>query len=341
MESGTLRNKLVIMVLLILLSVVACNRNKYKVDVSSIDAGVTIERMEKDLFESDPADIEKNIPVWSEKYGDFFPLFGYVVNAGDMDAPGFDTLLLSFCTDRQNNMVYADVKVVFPSLDGLQSDMEDAFRHYIYYFPEKNVPKIYSCVTGFNTSLIIGDSVIGISLDRYLGRDTQYYPQLGLYNYIILRMAPEYIVPDVMYGWGSTEWDYDNMDYGSENVLTQMIHEGKLRYFQRCMLPEVDDTTLFGFTGDQMKFCRNNESQMWVYLMENDLLFSSDQFIALKLIGESPFTSYFTNESPGRAATWIGFRIVESYMKNSGASLEELMADTDIQGILNGAKYAP
>ncbi len=334
-------NKKIIYILLAFVMTIACNRNRYKVDVSSIDTDITIERMGKDLFESDPADIGENIPVWAAKYGDFFSLFGYVVNAGDIDMPGFDTLMLSFCTDRQNNMVYADVEAVFPSLDGLQASLEDAFRHYLYYFPEKSVPRIFSCLTGFNTSLIIGDSVIGISLDRYLGRDTEYYPQLGLYNYIILRMAPEYIVPDVMYGWGSTEWDFDNMGYGSENVLTRMIHEGKLRYFQRCMLPEVDDTTLFGFTGDQMKFCRNNESQMWTYLMENDLLFNSDQFTVRKLIGEAPFTSYFTNESPGRAATWVGFRIVESYMKNSGARLEEMMTDTDIQGILNGARYAP
>jgi hypothetical protein len=336
-----MRNKIIILVLITLLPAIACKRNRYNVDVSSINVGLNLERFEKDLFEADPADIEKNIPVWSEKYGDFLPLFGYVINAGEMDSPDFSAMLLGFCTDRQNNMVYADVESVFPSLDGLQSDLEEAFRHYLYYFPEKIVPKIYSCVTGFNTSLIIGDSVVGISLDRYLGRDTEYYPQLGLYNYIILRMAPEYIVSDVMYGWNSTEWDFDNMGYSSENVLTQMIHEGKLRFLQRCMLPEVNDTVIFGFTSDQIKFCVNNESQMWTYLMENDLLFSSDQFVAQKLIGEGPFTSYFTNESPGRAATWVGFRIVESYMKNSDTSLEELMADTDIQGILNGAKYAP
>lgn len=336
-----MRNRLVILVLVIPVLVIACKRNRYSVNVSSINAGINIERFEKELFETDPADIEKNIPVWSRMYGDFLPLFGYVINAGEVGSPEFGDMVLSFCTDRQNNMVYADVERAFPSLDGLRSDLEDAFRHYLYYFPEKIVPKIYSCVTGFNTSLIIGDSVVGISLDRYLGRDTEYYPQLGIYNYIALRMAPEYIVSDVMYGWGSTEWDFDNTGYSSENVLTRMIHEGKLRFLQRCVLPDLNDTIIFGFTGDQMKFCRNNESQMWTYLMENDLLFSSDRFVVQKLIGEGPFTSYFTNESPARAATWIGFRIVESYMKNSDASLEELMVDTDIQGMLNGAKYAP
>ena len=100
---------------------------------------------------------------------------------------------------------------------------------------------------------------------------------------------------------------------------------------------------IFGFTTDQMKFCRNNEDQMWQYLIENDLLFSTDQFIISKLTGEAPFTSYFTNESPGRAGVWIGFRIVEAYMMKNPQDngLKDLMNETDVQLMLEKAKYNP
>jgi uncharacterized protein YjaZ len=108
------------------------------------------------------------------------------------------------------------------------------------------------------------------------------------------------------------------------------------------MLPETTDDIIFGFTPNQMKFCRNNESQMWQYLIENNLLFSTDQFKIRKLIGEAPFTSYFTNDSPGRAAVWIGFRIVESYMmKNQSAKIADIITNTDVQSILEKAKYSP
>jgi hypothetical protein len=61
-----------------------------------------------------------------------------------------------------------------------------------------------------------------------------------------------------------------------------------------------------------------------------------------KLTDEAPFTSYFTSESPGRAAVWLGFRIIEAYMmKNPEVSLEALMRETDIQWILEKAKYNP
>ena len=108
------------------------------------------------------------------------------------------------------------------------------------------------------------------------------------------------------------------------------------------MLPELNDTILFGFTAGQMKFCRNNERQMWQYMIENDLLFSTDQFVIRKLTGNAPFTSYFTNESPGMAAIWLGFRIVEScMMKNRDMTLADLMGTRDIQALLQKARYDP
>jgi hypothetical protein len=81
---------------------------------------------------------------------------------------------------------------------------------------------------------------------------------------------------------------------------------------------------------------------MWQFLVEHNLLFSSEQLTKRKLTGEAPFTSYFSKESPGRAAVWLGFRIIESYMmNNNNTSLADIMKDTDIQGILEKARYNP
>jgi hypothetical protein len=231
---------------------------------------------------------------------------------------------------------------VFPDIKKIQSDINDAFRHYLYYFPGKKVPGVYTCITGFNNSIITGDSALGISLDRYLGADCEYYPRLGIYKYISERMTPGNVVPDCVFGWASSEWDFSTIGYQADNVLAEIIHFGKLKYFEKCMLPEETNELIFGFTAGQMKFCINNEQQMWQYIIEHDLLFNTDQFTIRKLTGEAPFTSWFTSESPGRAAVWIGFRIVEAYMmKNPGISMEELMKETDLQKILEKSKYNP
>jgi hypothetical protein len=322
--------------------IVSCNRNPYNVNVSSIKVNIGIKRLEMDLFGADPATLVSRLPEIKTKYAGFLQLFSYVINTGDINDPGFGESLERFSTDKQNNEVYELTMKVYPGVENIRTGLENAFRHYKYYFPGKKVPEVYTCITGFNNSIITGDSVLGIGLDRYLGSDCKYYPALEIYNYMAARMTPDYIVPDCIYGWGASEWDFSSMKYVPENVLAEMIHEGKLKYFEKCMMPDTPDEILFGFNGSQMKFCRNNEGLMWQYLIEHDLIFSSDQLVIRKLIGDAPFTTYFSNESPGRAAVWTGFRIIESYMKkNPGLSLGDLMNNTDIQSILEKAKYNP
>lgn len=337
-----LRIIIVFSLLFCTLTIVCCRRNQYKVNTSKISADIKIKRLETDLFTPDPSVIPAEIPLLKEKYGGFLQLFSYVINAGDISGPEFSDVLVSFVTDKLNNEVYESVMEQYPDVSAIEEELEDAFRHYLWYFPERNIPEVITCITGFNNSIIAGDSSIGISLDRYLGRNCKYYPRLEIYRYIAARMNNYNIVPDCIYSWGATEWDFDVMKYQTDNVLTRIIHEGKLRYFEKCMLPELNDTILFGYTADQMKFCRNNEQQMWQYLIEHDLLFSTDQFTIRKLTGEAPFTSFFTNESPGRAAVWLGFRIIESYMmKNRDIKPGDLMKNSDIQGILEKARYNP
>lgn len=336
------KNIIILFCFVILLSLFSCKRNPYKVRLGGQSVNIEIKRLEDDLFRLSPEEIASSIPVLKKKYGTFLKLFGYVINAGDDEDPDFYTGLTAFCTDRQNYEVYNLTKTIYPDLHKVENDLSGAFEHYLHYFPGRNIPEVFSCITGFNNSIITGDSVLGIGLDRYLGADCEYYPRLEIYRYMAAKMTPQYIVPDCMYGWAASEWDFRSMNYKSDNVLSEIIHEGKLKYFEKCMLPDINDQIIFGFTPEQMKFCKNNEDIMWQYLIENDLIFKTDQFTIRKLVGDAPFTTYFTNESPGKAAVWIGFRIVESYMSgNKTETLESLMGNTDIQEILEKARYNP
>jgi hypothetical protein len=339
-----MRIRIILLKLLIVVSVISasCTRNHFIIDTSGITAEIKIKRLEVDLFTLNPLEIKDKIPDLYARFDGFLRYFGYVINIGEPSDLTWGDGLLKFSTDKLNNEVYAATMKVYPDLKNIEDGLSEAFRHYIFYFPGKKVPGVFTCITGFNNSIIIADSILGIGLDKYLGTDCKYYPGLQLYKYQIAKMNPDNIVRDCMYSWATSEWNYKDLGYATENVLSEMIHEGKLLYFVKSMLPESDDNLTFGFTVDQMKFCRNNENQMWEYLIENNLLFSTDQLTKRKFTGDAPFTAYFSNESPGRAAVWTGFRIIESYMlKNSGISLEDLMKNTDIQGILDKAKYNP
>ena len=322
--------------------ILSCHRGSDRADHSGSATEVHIKRLEKDLFSADPFKIPLTADSLKAEYGRFLQYFSYVINIGEVGDSAWKEGLLRFCTDRQNNEVYLKTVEVFPDVKKIEKELSAAFRNFRRCFPGKPVPAIYTCISGFNNSIITGDSTLGISLDRYLGKDCKYYPQLGIYKYQAAKMTPEYIVTDCIYGLAASEWDYNTAGYSPDNVLSAIIHEGKLLWVVKRVLSHKPDEIIFGFTGPQMKFCRSNEGAMWEYFIENNLLFSTDMLTRKKLIGEAPFTSYFSKESPGRAAACIGYRIIESYMKhNRKTTPEELMRINDPQEILSKARYSP
>jgi len=328
--------------LLFLPTFFSCRRNLYKVNVAGVKVSVEVKRLEKDLFTIDPAHLRDSIVYLNKKYDSFLKYFGYVINIGEPRDSSWMEGLVNFCTDKSNNEVFQYTMTVFPDVDEIQMGIADAFRHYRYYFPSKKVPAVFTCITGFNNSIITGDSVLAISLDKYLGPENKFYKQLGIYKYQLPRMSRGSILPDCMYGWASSEWSQDVVGYAQNNALADVIHEGKLLFFVRSMLPALPEEKVFGFSQAQMKFCLDNEGGMWQYLVEHNLLFTTDMLTRKKLTGEAPFTVFFTSDSPGRAAAWLGFRIVESYMsRNSDISLEKLMTEKDVQQILEKARYRP
>jgi len=321
-----------------------CHRNPLKVDVSDIDAKVKIVRFERELFEPSVDSVIASVPRFRKEYPLFFRRFLQLINVGQPGSQVFDQYFRLFITDDLNREVYRKVMEVYPDVHELEKKLTSAFKHYRYYFPEKDVPRIYTYISGFNASLLIDEGILGIGLDRYLGKDVVWYDRLGIPKYMQRKMVPEKIPSDCMYALASTEFPFapPGDTVVTENVINRMIYEGKLLYFVKAMMPDEKDEVIAGFTPEQMKWCRENEAPMWAYLIEQKLLFKTDYMTMNKLTRDAPFTSYFPRESPGRAANWLGWQIVRRYMeRHKEVTLSELMSETNYQKILDGSAYDP
>lgn len=337
-----LKSLLFILIGILVLS--GCRNNSLKVPISKIDLDISIQRFEKDLFELNPSNIPDEITKLEDKYGEFLSLFGYVTNIGEPGDSTFPELLSSFATDRLNNEVLKATQESYPDLTSLEKELTTSFKYYLYYYPERKVPNIYTFISGFNSSIIIDNNILAIGLDRYLGSECKYYPQLGISNYQSRNMIPEKIPYDCMYAWASTEFNFEGAKKNdvADNVLNNILFEAKLFYFVNAMIPDANEAMIFGFTDEQLGWCKENESHMWTYLVENQLLYNTERCTIRKLIGDAPFTSFFPKESPGKAAVWLGFQIIKHYLsEKSDATLQELMNDADYQEILRVSKYDP
>jgi len=98
--------------------------------------------------------------------------------------------LSMFATDMRNLDLWDDVKQVWPDNSVLERELENAFRHYRYYFPERVIPEVMTCISVFNNSIIVDDSLLMVSLDRYPGADSEYYLSLGIFSYQARNMTP-------------------------------------------------------------------------------------------------------------------------------------------------------
>jgi hypothetical protein len=153
-------------------------------------------------------------------------------------------------------------------------------------------------------------------------------------------MHPEKIVSDYIETWIGNEWVLNTRK--NNDLISKMLFEGKILYATKMILPDEPDSLIFGFTADHIRWCENNEKNMWVTLIENKLLFTADYFTIKKLTDIAPYTSEFTAESPGKACNWIGYRIIKKYMKNNpDTSLQELMDNDDYHKIFERARYKP
>jgi len=320
-----------------------CSHKQNKLNTngnSKAKTEIRIERFEKDLFSLNLDSLPEQIPFLHKKYTSFFELYNTkIIKLGSSTDPNYPNLLKKFLTDYYMNLNYERVIQTYPNLSNLEQEFFLAFKRYSSYFPEKKIPKIYTCISGWNESIFTSDSILGIALDKYLGRSCDFYEKLGIDLYKRYTLQREYILPDALRTWGYTEFEFND---STGNVLDNMLYEGKILYFTKQIIPETHDSIIFGYTPDQLKWCKNNISVMWIYMAEHKLLFSTDYLTIRKLLYSAPFTSFFTNESPGRAAIWLGYEIIESYMKNnSEITLSDLMANSDYKKILRDSKFNP
>lgn len=318
----------------------SCTDSSKNVDLEGIEIQIDINRFEKELFEkANPTISNDELNALKKDYPTFFNLFSNnIMKMGGIN----DSMTLlnfnKFTSDTTILSLYRSVLDVYPDLSDIQKQLNDAFKYYNYYFPQKNIPNIVSFLSAFNYAMVADDSLLAIGLDMYLGADNKYYPQLGIPQYRFKNMRKEKIVSDAMLAWLSTEYEEPK----GENLLKQMVFHGKIQYVLSLLLPHEDVYLNFGYSEKQWEWCLDNESNIWGFMINQEMLYTNDNFEIRKFLGEGPFTAGFPEEAPAKLGQFIGYQIVQQFMKKSPqTTVEGLLEMDDAQTILNISNYKP
>jgi hypothetical protein len=325
-----------------LLLISACNHEKEKdIDVSSIAIEQPFLRFDKELFASGNTITAEMVINFRARYRTFFDLYcDRILRIHNNSDSAAAVDLTQFINDTDVKEIHRKVDSLYSNTDNIQKDLQLAFRHYKYYFPQKHIPAIVTYLSAFNYQVITADSILGIGLDMYLGNENELmYGSIGIPIYMSRRFSKDYILCDALKGWFQGEYEPDKI---KTELLSQMIYNGKLLYFIEAMAPGLPDTILTGYTKAQLDWCKKNESNIWAFFIEQKLLYSTVIQQYIKYINDGPTTNGLPKESPAKLGAWIGWRIVNAYMdKNSDVSLEQLFNDYDAQKILNNSNYKP
>ena len=305
------------------LFILSCDKkNKVESAVTAIPLEVKVERFDKIFFETPPQDLEKV----KKQFPFFFP-------------PGNDdSVWLEKMQDPLWRELYTEVQKKYGDFEPVKLELETLFKHIKYYFPKTKTPKVITVISemDYKNKAIYADSLVVISLELYLGKNHKFYQ---FPNYLKQNFEERQIAPDVVSSFSARNIP----PVLDKDLLSQMIYYGKQLYLKDLLLPDYTDAEKMGYSPEQIIWCQENESYMWRYFIEKEMLYSNDQKLISRFINPAPFSKFYLeidNDSPGQVGAWIGWQMVRSYMKNNDVPLVDLLK-TNAKEIFVKSKYKP
>lgn len=310
--------------------------NPLDIDVSHVKADVRIERMEQELFSADFNELPALNAKYRNQYGELWDVYLMVMlRAGSPEDSLITVYLDRFTHDPIMTQVYQDISSQYKDLGWLKEDLDEAFRHLKYYYPDAKEPVVVTFNSAFNYGVSTFEKHIGLGLDMYLGPDNRVVKQIPteeIPQFIKDKMIRDYMVVDIMRGWFETNF---MAELEESDFLSRIIYEGKILYALDALLPKTADHLKIRYTPDQYGWCLKHETEIWKDIVDHKLLYTDDPLEIKKFCDEAPFTSGLPQNSPGRVGAFLGWRMVRSYMSaNPELQLPQLINEKNPKKIL-------
>lgn len=326
---------------LLLLIAVGCNKDRVEQCAFIPDTkNITIDLQWESLEDQLPAITTK------EQLVDFLTRYPHIrdvfMSRGDYpsDSVFINDRFKKFTNPHIDTLLMETHRVFDNDAAKLKEEFRQAFANMKSYYPDFQPPKIQTIVTGFERDVLVSDSLIVIGLDYFLGPGAK-YEILNLYDYMKRRYHPGFIVPSVMLLYGIDE-KYNANDPQDRTMLAEMLGYGKAYYFAKRMTPCTPDSVLIGYTAEEINGSRANESLIWSRLIEDQVLFSTNNQDKQKYIIDRPKTLEVGEKCPGRIGQWVGWRMVEQYAEtHSDHTLPQIMRMSNAEKLFNESGYKP
>lgn len=312
--------------LVICLGLLSCS-DDYTVpkEISEIEMDVKVKRFDLDFLNSDISSFE----TLKNKYPYFIPRNGANV----------DSLWTIKKLDTLEQELLEESAKAFPDFKNQTVELNLLFQHIKYNFPEFETPEVVTSTSmvSYRDKILLQNNILLIAIDTYLGEDHKFYD--GIPRYLAKNLKQEQLISDVAAIYAKKYVNVGNQ----RSLLSQMVYFGKQLYLKDVFMPFQSEASRIEYSDTELEWAKANESEIWSYLVEKDLLFNTDTDLSSRFIAPAPFSKFYLeldNESPGMIGRYIGWQIVRSFMKKNDVSLRELTT-MDGKELFDKSKYKP
>lgn len=329
---------------LIFILFIHCQSDEKTPDTSSIELSNKIIRFDHEVFKMDSTKSIQDFEAFWDSYRPFNEIyFQNILGFNTNDPAQLKQLTFNLISHPTYQLIQSKVDSIYNNNLFLE-EIQKSFKYLKYYIPNWQEPNLYTFISEFGVAhFIFQDSErdgLGIGLDFFLGSSIPYHlidPSNPAFSiYITRTFDKEHLTTKTMRA--VLQDIYPEQNYSQ--VLDYMIYNGKITYALSKLVPEAPDSIIHEYTSSQMQWCIENEYEIWAFLIDDNVLYSSDLRKYNKLINPSPTSPGMPKESPGRTANFAGYNVVKAYMQNTDSSLEKLL-NTDSKTILGKSKYKP
>lgn len=177
-------------------------------------------------------------------------------------------------------------------------------------------------VWGNRRSIVFNGDVMLIALNHYLGTNYPGYEHWPVYMRIDKK--PERLPYDMAEAMVASRHPYEGGD--GATVLSRLIYEGVLTAAKMELVPDARLGEALGYNEAELEWLDKNQNEIWMSLIEQNLLYDTSEMTADRLVAPAPATAIISSSTPRRAGRYIGYRIVSEYMRHhSDMSLADIL----------------
>lgn len=212
---------------------------------------------------------------------------------------------------------------VFPTLEPLEAELGRIISN--TEADSLSIPHLSfaAAAWGYSQSIVRVDSVVLIALNHYLGADFDGYSHLQAYQR--LAKTPEMLPYNLAEAIVATQYPFEKQ---GQSVLSRMLYEGAIVEAVMRMVPKARLHMALGCTADELDWMEAHERDIWNDMAIRRLVYDSSPVSIDRLFQPAPSSPMLDGQTPGRAARFIGYKIVKSYQSHHRIPLAYLLSPT-------------